>query len=810
VFVRWLQADHNTKEGDPLNARPQVFPGFPPLGEVFRSTKNLAVSYRWVVSPRVVNELTTGFARFVFLFTQGEANPSFPDIPPFTFNNPSLPFINTPRTFRAVTTPQLLDNLSIIRGSHVFRMGVNIRLYQHNDQRGQPGGVNVTPNLSFSATTRPPAGFNTPAVSSSTAAGIDSTDNNRLLGSINDLMGIPARLSQVFLGDLSFDSYLPFRTGNSVSLWSQGHRLKQYNFYFQDEWKLRPSLTLNYGVRWEINTAPTEAAGRVYLPDKPVTGSQGLVSFRKADRWLETNNLGAVGPRIGIAWSPMQKMVVRAGYGIAFDTVSSFQVTAVSGRIPPLTTSCSSAPGGTTTPGCTVVPDVRIAQGFPFELAPPSIKPSSFLTPPALTLTNSPAFAAFDPLLQIPTVHQWNLNIQRELPFGFVAQIGYVARRGTHLFRAYDVNQINSDGILQSFLIMQDNRSKGCRPDGSGCPAGVSGAGVPIVAAGLVASSFVNSSTTISDLNLNAAGNFAGRIEQSTLAVKLRPNQQFGTITYLDAGGDSYYHSLQFTLRKRFEHGLLMGLAYTFGKSIDDQSVDPVGASSGGGLSTTNSRTPTDIRNWREERSRSDFDRRHVLTVNSIWELPFGRGRSYGANLHPVLDQILGGWGVNGIYTYMSGEPFAVRSGARTSNFSHESRAALVGAAPEPKLQSVDGVVGPVLFEDASAFKLPAPGTNGAGRNIFEAPGYWNLDLGIQKVFRVTEGVKVQLRTEMFNAFNHPNFDNPRDASVGSPSFRSPVFAQTCCATVAPPTTQTIIQTGESSRVIQFALKLQW
>jgi hypothetical protein len=115
-----------------------------------------------------------------------------------------------------------------------------------------------------------------------------------------------------------------------------------------------------------------------------------------------------------------------------------------------------------------------------------------------------------------------------------------------------------------------------------------------------------------------------------------------------------------------------------------------------------------------------------------------------------------------------------------------------------------------VHFKDTSAFKLPAPGTNGAGRNIFEAPGYWNLDLGIQKVFRVTEAVKVQLRTEMFNAFNHPNFDNPRDASVGSPSFRSPVFAQTCCATVAPPTTQTIIQTGESSRVIQFALKLQW
>src|SRR5436190_4202113 len=120
LFVRWLQADQNTLDGDPLNSRPQVFPGFPPLGEVFRSTKNLAATYRWVISPRVVNEFTAGFARFVFLFTQGEANPAFPDVPPYQngFNNLiSLPYINTPRTFRAVTTPQLLDNLSVVSGA---------------------------------------------------------------------------------------------------------------------------------------------------------------------------------------------------------------------------------------------------------------------------------------------------------------------------------------------------------------------------------------------------------------------------------------------------------------------------------------------------------------------------------------------------------------------------------------------------------------------------------------------------------------------------------------------------------------------
>ena len=190
LFARWLQGHYDTLQGDPLNARPQVFPGFPPIGEVFRATRNLAVSYRHVFSPRVVNELTAGFSRFIFLFTQGEANPSFPDVPPYTFVNQgssyiALPYINTPRTFRAVTTPQLIDNLSVIHGSHIFRFGANIRLYEHNDQRGQPGGVNVTPTLTFDSGVRPPNGFNTPAVATGSTAGINSTDNARLLTTIN-------------------------------------------------------------------------------------------------------------------------------------------------------------------------------------------------------------------------------------------------------------------------------------------------------------------------------------------------------------------------------------------------------------------------------------------------------------------------------------------------------------------------------------------------------------------------------------------------------------------------------------------------
>jgi hypothetical protein len=404
------------------------------------------------------------------------------------------------------------------------------------------------------------------------------------------------------------------------------------------------------------------------------------------------------------------------------------------------------------------------------------------------------------------------MTVAHELKGGFVAQVGYVGSRGTRLFRAYDVNQVNADGILPSFLLLQQNYNKGCNPDGSGCKAGVTGTPVPLVTSGIVSSAFVNSTTSVNDLKQNAAGNMAGRIEQTTLAAKLRPNQQFGTITYLDSGGDSYYHSLQTTVRKRFASGLLFGLAYTFAKSIDNQSVDPVGSTSGGGLSTTNSRTPVDTRNWRLERARSDFDRTHVLTSNWIYDLPFGKGKPFASSLPGFMNQFIGGWSLNGIFTAMSGEPFSIRSGARTSNFSHDSRAALVGAKPEVVLQEAAGVPGPVLFKDASAFRIPDPGDTGMPRNVFVAPGYWNLDSSVTKKFPVTERISMQLRAEFFNILNHANFDNIRDATGGSNSILAPgsSFGRTCCATVAPPSTQTIVSTGESARVIQFALKLQF
>lgn len=322
----------------------------------------------------------------------------------------------------------------------------------------------------------------------------------------------------------------------------------------------------------------------------------------------------------------------------------------------------------------------------------------------------------------------------------------------------------------------------------------------------------VNSAAARTEINGNALGAFAERVENSTLALRLRPNQQFNRITYIDSGGNSWYNAAQFTLRRRFASSFGINFAYTFGKSIDDGSIDPVGASSGGGLSTTTSRAPADIRDFRQEHARSDFDRTHAVTISSLWELPVGRGRRFLNTSNGFLNQLFGGWSINGIYTFMTGEPFSVMSGQRTNNNTRVSRALVLDPNIRAQLQELpdQNFFGPVYFPNNDAFALPPPGSSGSGRNIFTSANYWNLDLGFVKTFQVTERLRLQFRTEMFNALNHPNFDNPRDASVGSPTFTSDLFAQACCATVAPPSTQTIIQTGESSRVIQFALKVQF
>jgi len=887
LFARMLWSKYDTTEGDLLNARGATFPGFAPLGEVFRSSQSLAISYRAVLSQSMVNEFTTGYSRFQFFFSLVESNaPSNP--PPYgqecfgtdSLGNIDTPFCNTPHTQRAVSTIQFIDNFSYTRGAHSIRTGFNFRFYRHNDERGVPGGLNLSPTIIFSRSIRSPfgatantapgvaQGFATVPTVSGTS--INSIDNNTLQQTIVELMGIPARVQQTYQADFANDLF----TNN---LYVLGTRAKHFNVYLQDQWKVRRNLTATFGVRWEWNQPPKDCCDRTFVPDLAVDGSQGRVTYVPADSWFGRNNANAFAPRISLAWDPWSngKTVVRAGWGIAFDTISTFQVTSIGGKVPGSVFQCRvdvQATAAGSAP-CMDIPNNLRLTGLlaainPFALPIPNSRPSALYSPPEQRAGTAPSVGAFSPNLKVPTVHEWSLTIQRELPWRFTAQVGYVGKRGMRLFHSYDINQIRTDqpGLLQEFLVAQQNLFI-CQNNSLACLAAQTTAGIsaanrtadnfanfglagqlslPILTQLLGATSNASSvfrGSNATDVTLNGLGGLINRVDvNDTIAPRgfaantFRRNAQFADIFYLDNSGDSYYHGLIAQLRRRFEKGLTMGLAYTLSKSIDTLSVDPTGATSGGGLSTTNERTPVDARNIRMDRALSGFDNRHVIVTNALYELPFGQGRRWGSQLPKALNHIVGGWTLTGIYSWQSGEPFSIESGVLTVHNAKVSRADLRGPFIAPKVQEAPGITGPVVYntsplitdnrnpnyncrnvltESGAAtttfFCIPPPGQFGnLGRNVFKGPGFWNMDIGILKTIPITERVNLQFRTEMFNALNHVNFDNPRNASDGTPRVTSLAFGQTCCVATSVPSSTTVVANGEPNRVIQFALRLSF
>src|SRR5256886_15732267 len=234
-------------------------------------------------------------------------------------------------------------------------------------------------------------------------------------------------------------------------------------------------------------------------------------------------------------------------------------------------------------------------------------------------------------------------------------------------------------------------------------------------------------------------------------------------------------------------------------------SIDPTGAATGGGVSTTNSRTPTDIHNWRLDRALSDFNNTHVLLANMLYELPFGKGKRVASSASRWANEIIGGWSFTGIFAYQSGEPYSITSGSLTTNGAHVSFAQVRGPLDKGHVQFVNGVEGPVMYNvgqlitnpadpnfncvnvtgTQTFFCIPPPGQNGNGRNIVQGPNFWNLDSGLLKDFAITERFKLQFRAEFFNVLNHANGENPRNATGGAPSIQSSLFGRTCCGSAS-------------------------
>lgn len=258
----------------------------------------------------------------------------------------------------------------------------------------------------------------------------------------------------------------------------------------------------------------------------------------------------------------------------------------------------------------------------------------------------------------------------------------------------------------------------------------------------------------------------------TTTTNQRRPIQPLGSTSIVEPVGNSIYHALQLTLDKRFSHGFSILADYQWSKAIDDSSN-----------SKATGQSRTNPFNTRFDRGPSDFDRRHVFNASGLWEMPIHFQQR-------VVNSLLGGWSLNGIFSAYTGYGFTVTSGvdnARTGTGSQ--RAELVADPNLPDDRSRGQKIAAWL--NPTAFEVNTIGTYGTlGRNVFRGPGYASLDAGLFKKFVIYERLSATFRFEAFNALNHPNLQLPAASVTGSNFMK--------------------ITGAYDPRILQLALRLTW
>jgi hypothetical protein len=248
-------------------------------------------------------------------------------------------------------------------------------------------------------------------------------------------------------------------------------------------------------------------------------------------------------------------------------------------------------------------------------------------------------------------------------------------------------------------------------------------------------------------------------VEQGLLLPNVGLLAQNGAAGYIGNYGSANYHALQVRVNHRLSHDLTMELNYTYSHSIDNDS----GVQNN--LNDFSTSEICDLRNLRACRGSSDFDHRHLLASSFEYGLPFGRGKWLAANSSRLVDEVIGGWHLSGIFTAYSGSPFKIDSGAFTIDFTQTQPGVLIG--PKSNLKAgIHQDSGTVQFfanptNAQAAFTAPIAGGPG-NRNIVYGPGFWDLDLALLKDIKMPwEGHRLQFRTDAINVFNHTNFANP-------------------------------------------------
>ena len=738
---------------------------------------------------------------------------------------------------------QARDDISYATGRHLIRAGVDYQ--QVFADTFNDAGINQS--ITLGTSTNNPSGLSTGA------AGNLPFSNTAILGRANSVYANV--VGNLVSSQATFNVVNP--TSGFVPGATRQRQFKQRDIalYVSDQWRAKNNLTLNFGLRWDFMGVPTipnglaiqpqedgifgvSGRGNIFNPNAPtgpapavamlnfVSGDTGIPLYK--DDW---NNFA---PFAGFAWSPdfesgplralfgpVGKSSIRGGYSISY-LRDGF-------------TTISNAMGvGTTNAGLIQNANESALTGV---LTPAGVP----LTTPVFTMPVSDAdnyftnpangLWAIDQDLRVPYVQQWNIGFEREIAKNTAVEFRYQGNHAIKVWRANNFNEVNifENGFLAEFLNAQTNQNI-CSANSAACLAAQAAAGIPAASRtpvsignwGLagqaplpILSTFFGPAITLfnnSTFTGQAAGNNVGAMANTlafnTLFGPVRPGQpgnlntrilfpqnffvmnpNAATATLLTNDSMSNYHALQVMLRRRFSAGLQFQADYTFSKALTDAP-----AAQGNNQSTlTSFRT---LRNKELDYMRADFDQTHRFIANGIYELPFGRGRTWFGNANGFVDRVVGGWSIGSIVTWATRPPWSIYSNRSTVNqFNPGSNPAnLVGMTFQEFVNNNVGLyrtpeglyfINPDLDPD-DVFGPPAPGEFGnfpvASIN---GPRYFNVDLSITKRIPVTEGIRLELKTTFINLLNHPNF------VFGDQIFDSPNFGR-------------ITAQSGSSRIIHF------
>jgi hypothetical protein len=489
-----------------------------------------------------------------------------------------------------------------------------------------------------------------------------------------------------------------------------------YDGFVEDNFKATPKLTLNLGVRYEDETPYTDrfnqltnfnfqAVPPLAAPGLNLHGALSFVGVNGNPREQWNPDYDNIGPRLGLAYSLTPRTVLRAGAGIFYaPNYASDNSTADSG-FSSVTTFVGSLN--------TVTPYNVLSNPFPSGLIlPPGNSQGS-----ATLLGQSVQFADRDQ--QTPDAYAWNFDVQRQLPGSFMLGAAYVGDRGLHNYNTLQFDQLpDSDLALGNALLTS----------------------VPNPFYGEIASGSLSAATTTKEQLLRPFPQFTG--------------VQADSSTY----GSSTYNSMQITAEKQFSHGVSITASYTWSKLMDNAT----GALSGQTLSGTGFQ---DYNNLRNEWSVSSLDIPHRFVIGYLWELPFGTGRKYLTA--GWAGRAFGGWQVEGITTFASGEVLGLTATNTTNS---------LGGGQRPNWNGENPVLAsPTVNEwfNTSVFSQPPPFTFGnVARTLgnLRASPTNDFDFSLIKNTRLNERITLQFRAESFNLFNTVQF-GPPDTGLGDSTF---------------------------------------